>query len=357
MADRRRNHFVPRFLLNRFKSRADGKKSWVWQLSPDGKPIEISTRDAAVATQFYGGSETGVEDALAVAEARFARTLSALDAGEPARDHAECLRELVWNLAVRTRAFRRQFENVAERLTTKVIETITSEEVEDALVHFIRSDFDRLMDEGISSLSPEDQLLARAGSKSPPIRDALLESTEEMIRLLPKLFSAHALNIRESQGFLNAASEEGQIEGLSRLLTDSKVPDSFSPHIWEVHRTEPLLLGDVCVWAATEDGEVGSLLHSKNTWHTVYFPISPSQLLVAYHVSSVDLMDAEALNAASAKLSWSHIYCSAVSESFRRLAQTIGTGDPIMSEAELEELVSDDRGQVGEELVKRLREK
>jgi hypothetical protein len=209
LADRRRNHFVPRFLLNRFASRTDGKKSWVWQLSRDREPIEISTRDAAVATQFYGGSETGVEDALAVAETRFSRTLSALDAGESAHNHAEGLREFVWNLAVRTRALRKQFEDVAERLTTKVIETVTSDEVGDALAQFIRSDFDRLMDEGISSLSPEDQVLARAGSKISPLRDAMLDSTEEMIRLLPKLFSAHAFNIREPQGVLKSASEEG----------------------------------------------------------------------------------------------------------------------------------------------------
>jgi hypothetical protein len=264
--------------------------------------------------------------------------------------------ESLYGMAVRTRAFRRQIENVTERLTTRVIETITSEEVQDALGQFVRSDFDRLMDEGIASLSPEDQVLTRAGTKISSIRDAMLESTEEMIRLLPKLFSAQALEIRESQGILKSASKEGQIEGLGQLLSDSKVPDSFAPCIWEVYRTGPLVLGDVCVWAATETGEVGSLLHSTNTWHTVYFPVSPCQLLVASRASSVSAPDVETLNATSAKLSWSHIYCSAVSEPSRRLASIIGTGNPIMSEADLEELVSDDL-QVGAELVRRLREK
>jgi hypothetical protein len=68
-------------------------------------------------------------------------------------------------------------------------------------------------------------------------------------------------------------------------------------------------------------------------------------------------MDVETVNLNSAKLSWSHIYCSVVSESFRRLASAIGTAEPIMSGAELEELVSEDHGQVGEEMVRRLREK
>jgi len=357
LADRRRNHFVPRFLLSRFASRAAGKKSWIWQLSRDREPIEISTRDAAVATDFYGGPETGFEDALAVAETRFSRTLSAIDSGEAAQDQAEGLRELVWNLAVRTRALRKQFENVAGRLAAKAIETVTSKGVGDALAQYIRSDLDRLMDEGISGLSPGEQVFARASLKDSTVREAMLGPAEELIRFLPRLFSAHAFDMLGSQSGLQDASEQGQVEGLSRLLEEIGVPDSFAPLRWEVCSTAPLVLGDIGVWAATEDGGVGSLFHRKNSWHSVYLPISASQLLVAFRDSRTSVMDAEKVNLVSAELSWSHIYCSEISDSFRSLALAIGRGDPIMSDPDLAELVSEDDRQIGEEIVRRLRER
>lgn len=89
MPDRRRNHFIPRFLLNRFASRRKDSKAWIWQISQDGSAVEISTRDAAVATDFYGGPETGVEDAFAEAETEFSRTLAAIERGGLACDHAK----------------------------------------------------------------------------------------------------------------------------------------------------------------------------------------------------------------------------------------------------------------------------
>ena len=68
----KRNHYIPRLLLNRFASRAEGDKHWVWQSGQGGQSREISTRDAAVGSHFYGALDTGVEQALAKVESRFA---------------------------------------------------------------------------------------------------------------------------------------------------------------------------------------------------------------------------------------------------------------------------------------------
>src|SRR5437773_5887036 len=98
-----RNHYIPRLLLNRFASRTQGDTSWIWQLSSDGRAREISTRDAAVGSLFYGKPDSGVEEALARIESRFAPILERIDLGEQPSEFQEALRQFVYLLFIRTR--------------------------------------------------------------------------------------------------------------------------------------------------------------------------------------------------------------------------------------------------------------
>ena len=92
----KRNHYIPRMLLNRFASRTEGKKHWIWQTGQDGQSREISTRDAAVGSLFYGESSTGVERALSEVESRIATVLRRLDeAGESLSEFAPEIRRFV----------------------------------------------------------------------------------------------------------------------------------------------------------------------------------------------------------------------------------------------------------------------
>ena len=125
---RKRNHVIPKFLLNRFSSRQNGNKHWIWQIERSGKPKEVSTRDAAVSNYFYGGQETGVEDAFANVEGRFSALLRSLDWGDPPMNHSEDLRLFVWTLAARTQAVRGQVSGMANDLLDQVTTTITPEQ-------------------------------------------------------------------------------------------------------------------------------------------------------------------------------------------------------------------------------------
>lgn len=131
----RRNHYVPRFLLKRFSSRSQGKKSWIWQVSHEDDPVEISTRDAAVTRDFYGGPSSGVEDAFATAETRFADVLAAIESGDSPQLHQKELREFIWTLVVRTRAFRQQFAQFSGDLLEKVLESAAFAPGDDRLLN------------------------------------------------------------------------------------------------------------------------------------------------------------------------------------------------------------------------------
>lgn len=54
MAGKKRSHYVPRFLLNRFASRSQNDTRLVWQFSKEKPPIEISTSSAAVSRDNRG---------------------------------------------------------------------------------------------------------------------------------------------------------------------------------------------------------------------------------------------------------------------------------------------------------------
>lgn len=108
-------------------------------------PIEISTRDAAVSDYFYGGPETGVEDAFANVEDRLSALPQSLDQGELPENLAEDLRLFIWTLAVRTRAVRDQLGGTANVLFDQMATTITPDQALPAVLEQLDLQFDRVI--------------------------------------------------------------------------------------------------------------------------------------------------------------------------------------------------------------------
>lgn len=342
MADRRRNHFIPRFLLSRFASRREGRKSWVWQISRDGSGIEISTRDAAVAKDFYGGPVTGVEDDFEKAEQQYSQALSAIESGGKIEDYRDTLRELVWTLAIRTRALRHQFTETVANLTNKIVESVSSRSAQDTLIEGVRARLLGKFEEELSILPSELRAAARRDFERSKLHDEMLQAIEDLVRSpFPQVAFGRIRDMMRTQGVLEKAVEDGQIQGLSRLLNETRVPESFLPAQWELCKVEPpqaFILGDTCVVAVTGEGRACSLLQSNDTWEILYLPISRSRVLVAGRHILGTLWQPEEINRASAELSSSHIYCSEATDVTRGLASLIGNKAVFLSDAEISEI-------------------
>ena len=335
---RERNHFIPRFLLNRFASRREGEKRWIWQLGPGSEPKEISTRDVAVESHFYGGSETGVETAFAAAESRFGAVLQALDRGEGATDHSDTLRALTWTLAIRTRALRKQFAETADQLVARLAESASSEEAREAFAREFRGQFDVLIDEMLAKLPIHQRELL----KIPLVRELLMNLGEQHARS----FDLRGLMVKfiavvRSQESLSQSARKGQIRGLAQLLGEKGVPNSFAPSHWSVRCVAPgrLILGDGCVVAASESHAAGSLFRLGNSWPSLYLPICPSALLVGKLNPADPELELEQVNRASAELSWSHIYSCRIDEQEAYLAHLVGSGAAFLTAEELSAVV------------------
>ncbi len=332
---KRRNHFIPRFLLNRFASRIEGKKYWVWQVAHTGSPIEISTRDAAVTPYFYGTPDSGVEDAFATVETRFGQTLIAIDAGDSPQAHSEDLRQYVWTLAVRTRALREQLIATTDRFLTGFAEFAYTQKARHALTRQLESAVDDQINEMFSKIPYPQGIVAKRLFRQLAIKQARA--------LDPALLLTDFVNILRQQDILGKAGSRGHVQALAALLKSRGAPDSFKPSCWQVLSAPSgiFVLGDACIFAISEDNSCGSLLRFSQTWRELYFPISTSQVIIAKHDTSPPLLDLIDINRASFMLAFSHIYASRMTSDIQNLSTYIGKAEPILSKKEMQGVIEE----------------
>ncbi|MEP7011119.1 MAG: DUF4238 domain-containing protein [Acidobacteriota bacterium] len=326
----RRHHYIPRFLLRRFASRRDGKKSWIWQASKDGSVREVSTRDAAVETDFHGGADTGIEAALSEFETRFSIALSEIDQEATVKGREETLRQLIWTLAIRTRAVRDQFDRFIGDLLGAAANSFQSESGTRVLMKEIESRLPEL-------LGPELTSLDSVG----PQADSLLAQVQQMLESgLPQrvFFDTLGEEFRED----SRLSQQGQLKGLARVIEIGGAPESFRPTGWEIFdfKDHEIVLGDGCIVATIADGQTASLLRPNGAWENIYLPISPSRVLAAGRENPPAPL-ADAINRASAELSVSQFFCSSASAAAPNLVSRIGQRAVILDEVDMQEMFAD----------------
>lgn len=197
-------------------------------------PIEISTRDAAVSDYFYGGPETGVEDAFANVEDRFSALLQSLDQGELPENLAEDLRLFIWTLAVRTRAVRDQLGGTANVLFDQMATTITPDQALPAVLEWLDLQFDRVIKDTLQDLlkevpAPQREVIQNVLSM-PDVRQHLLHLSRDQARStdVGGIFRWMLREFR-NQNHVAVSSKGGQIRSLSSLLEKGKAPESFRP--------------------------------------------------------------------------------------------------------------------------------
>jgi hypothetical protein len=174
MSKRHRNHHIPRFLLNRFASRVEGDKHWIWQISRDAGAQELSTRDVAVSRGFYGGRADGVEDALVEVESRFAAALACMDDRHPPEAFADGLRQFAWMMAVRTRAIREQFAAAFDMLLAEFGKWSNRVDANSSAGQQLRARLDQEIEKAIQKLPPQARIQAATAIQVPAIRGLLL---------------------------------------------------------------------------------------------------------------------------------------------------------------------------------------
>jgi len=344
---KKRNHYVPQFLLRRFASRGGRKQCWVWQFRSGADPIEVVTKDAAVSTYFYGQPETGVEDAFAELEGKQAALLRDLDTGTDPNERAQELRVFVWSLSFRTRALRIQFADTAERAIEQM-KAVEDQTIAAAFGREITNNFAHHLDAFLAKLPPAQQAAIRQGLTQPGVSEAVRDYVRgEMGKSVPMVGAI----LGQLGGVIQDAAESGHVKGLTKLFAEGKaVPEKFDVPHWtvEVFDANSVVLGDAVVFATGPEGDAGTLGKYTQSYAQVYAPFGHDRVLVGTRTKGMPTLGLAAINAASAQLSLDTFFASRRTDAEDELAEQIGTGEPLLSDAELAQIAGDSWNSLGE---------
>lgn len=328
MSKRRRNHFIPRFLLNRFCSRSEGKKRWIWQADQQGSPKELSTKDVAVSAWFYGNAQTGIEDRFAEYENECQVMLNDIERGTDPNVYLGRINQFVWSLAVRTRSLREGFGDAFEAMLDATLQNFRSPTGHSVIRHKIVTELEKFVD----GLPDPQKSAIKEMSKDPKRAKAFLDFVLQHVT--PSRFDALASEIvgmLKLEGVVEKATRESHIGALTKLTQAHFSPERFAARHWIATRSDKrLILGDVCVFATAENGSYGSLARSATDldgiWVDIYLPISGNLLLIGKReegTASSSLIP-DSINQASAEVARQYIYGTECSEEFVELSARIG---------------------------------
>jgi Protein of unknown function (DUF4238) len=275
MPETKNQHYLPRFLLNRFASRSKGEEYFTWCFHKGRNPYEPNTKGIAAERFFYGKStETSIEAELGIREDDYSTLLREVSStGNIKADQALKLAELIANLLIRTRHLRIGFSQSFEHLTRDVIQTA----LQDPRIK-------RLISVAANVAFPSNQ---ESTNREKYVLDELHKAInlESHIKKLPDLAKKAQVSALENRH----PQRTGQLAGL----------------IWKVDQRQHLILGDIglIVYDKTRERfKPGTTFdHEGNEY--LLLPIDPSTLLVGSTNSDPFKIDDERINVASSTLS------------------------------------------------------
>lgn len=340
MLNKKRNHYIPRFLLNNFASRTEGRKRWVWQYLRDVEPRQVSTRDVAVRSFFYGRDPT-IEDSLSEVEAQMKPVVDALVSGRAATEYVPELAQFVYLLAVRTRALRLQIADTASEMATALFGADCQDVFEEALRREAEKAYMKERKRVLKGLPKSQRRTASKLIRRGLPKDMFMSKAESLLAQLNTKAVLIALAGQAATLDFHSATEGGQLEGLAKLLATSKAPDSLLGASWNVAGSgdDRLVLGDSCVFAVDRQGQCGSFFRFGNDeWEQLYLPLTPRHLLVATKDQHQPAISCQRVNEISAQLAETAIFSSSRDDYTAELAKLIGQAPALLSEGEMKQM-------------------
>ena len=335
MGSRKRNHYIPRFLLNKFASRSQGPTFWIWQIRADGATAEVSTRDAAVSRMFYGARELGIESKYDLQENIISPIISAIISGESPSSHHEKLRVFLYHLSVRTRAARGQLARAFHDMMSLIESVGSTPKYKTLFIASLNNNFYEHLFSAMRTYPPDVQsILRNTIIHNPMLVDDL---KKKMICYLNSSHfdDAYQKFYRDATLHLdfNRVSVNGHISGLERLLTTNMVPELFKPSTWHVITSddELFILSDAGVVAINNDNVPGPLYAHGNKWKEAYLPINPHTMLVGMKEPGEPTLSIDEINRIGASLSYDAIYSAVRYDRAVDIFELIGGGKSIVN--------------------------
>lgn len=266
-------------LQKRFASRIDGKKQFIWRYEKDAAPIELSTKDTGLGTNFYGDDDNDLENSFMEHEGRHAQLLRDVVASpSDIVEHSDAISDLMWLLAMRTESLRVKLETGVSNALEKVAGQTGSLEAR----AFYKREADKAFNKALKELpAPQRRfLLSAQGQQKKREARAALESILQT-SLLSDFMKAGFTYVK-NQVDESTVLKDSHNKGLAQLLAKDKIcPPGKKPNFWKLitSEDEEFILSDSCIFAVNNQGKAVSFVGSDNIGQ-VYFPVDSRHTLV-----------------------------------------------------------------------------
>lgn len=328
----KRQHYIPRFLLKGFSSKTEGHKDFVWYFRKGGNPAEISIRDVAVSSKFYGapGPET-VDETITSMEQHFGPAIERLriDRRISPKD-LPTLVEFVVNMVIRTGYIRKSLTDATGGLLEMAVRNFSDpKKMALVLTEAIKQNKARFTDQLRSSLR------SKLGVEMPAIEELTIrwaeENAEHLTRLLARPFSIEV--VKGLAEFLENIEKQGaqsHKEALERFFKEEGPSERhlrYSSLDWIMQRYNPneFILGDISVIEMDTNSHTFSPpIFSKKDDYALLLPMSHDTLLIGSVTKDPILPSPDALNSNSVEMSTDFFVSSVNSDRERQYIERIG---------------------------------
>jgi hypothetical protein len=340
MAKKKRNHFLPRVILNRFSSWRDLKKRKykTWSYQVDGYVSEISTKDIALEKYFYGKENSILEDRFSEVESKLGTVLTAIDQGASLVENSNFLSKYAWIQTIRTRSFRDVFTQTLSEFLKNSAKSTQSEQARKRFIETGR----KLLAEEFKKLTPWQMEYARKVLGGTDVH-------EFADRYLIEMVNSGTVGDQMRQGLeylttspaFKTGLASGHNEALLKTLETTTPLAVFQNCIWTAHECseDTFILGDSCIFVIDKDGNFRSMGDFDN-WARICFPISPFKCLIGSREDLKETLSPEKINMGSASCSLRAFFASQDRQYFRNLIPLINSERKILSDNEKEGLFS-----------------
>ena len=336
----KRQHFIPRFLLEGFASHTSGENVFTWVFRKGSCPFNTNIINVGVEGYFYtDGNDTQADDMITEAEETFSHMVQKLRKSPPMTVSESQIPNLIAHFEIRTRHLRESFIHTGNYLVSRLLDFMEDEQ---SFIEYLERTFRN--DPSILKKAIIKELKKRGISKTmlkPALQVTNLLNPSMMNRLRPMLRQV-AANLRpDLLRTLSQAAKSGHIRALKENVSPEARAQRFKDLDYQVveFTQGSLILGDSIILFHVEGSKpFKTFLDKKDILNAVFLPLNSCKFLVG--IREKPNISEQLLPGAIARCSLEYFVAEEESDKYRSLQEQIGEDASPLTRAELEEIIT-----------------
>jgi hypothetical protein len=337
----KRQHFIPRFLQEGFAVRSSGGAALTWVYKKGNSPFRTNIINVGVEGQFFTLDGDAATDARITDEEQILAPLVHALRQHSGHVDATLAANLIAHLEARTRHFRQSFVATAEYLVSRLADFMEDGDAfEKYFARRIAMDPTFIRDAFVEEMHKKGLPPAQIEAMLPIAMTIVPHALPKLLPGLKIFATATARQLRtEMPKVLAAAAKSGHIRALRDTATPTVKASRYALMTFELMEYGPLVLGDSPVlFAATNRPSLRTVADKDDNLTAIYLPLTPRLLLLG---SLVPTTLPDDLGARMARCSLEHFISPEDTPENITIAQSIGADAALMTNAEIEAIISE----------------